>query len=160
MLAAFSCYKKPPVNLIGRWESNIRYEQELAEHENDDIPLGCALIEQANEFIFFSNGTFSRNIKTSFIKAKIFSEKIKEEDVIDLYKDFNTEFMLSGQYELQGKKLTLLTSSIQNSKGESFPYEDFYKEIKAYGLPHSEVIISVIDKNRINIQGIEFNRVF
>ena len=41
MLAAFSCSKKLPVNLIGRWESNIRYEQELAElfSKHPIIPL-------------------------------------------------------------------------------------------------------------------------
>ena len=157
--AAISCTKKSSIDILGIWEASITYEQELSYTENDDIPLGAAVIKQENSFTFKDDGTYSRTVKTSFVRAKSFSKEINENDISALYKNFDSEALLLGKYELKGENLTLITERIQ-TQDEKAPisYEEFYEKMNAYGLPLTKTKISVNDENTITVQGIRLRR--
>jgi hypothetical protein len=128
------CKQKEDFDILGTWRANVVLEQQLASQSDEDTVIATVKISQENILDFKEDGSFSRTLKSHFIKANIFSADISEEQLRALYED--SVSVLDGRFKISGDVLSLF----------------------AENTPATQFKLEADENGRILFQGVAFSR--
>ena len=157
LLLASSCKKGEPVDILGKWQSNISMVSELGKSDNPADTIANVHIKQENTFTFLESGKFIRTVSQKVESVESFSPDYPPEALMEQFGKNETKLEIHGNYEASTAGLKVDNYEVVIGD-QTMSYDDYYELDKSQGPAESTVSLRK-EEDLLYIGDVKFKKI-